>query len=158
MTVIAVRGNTMAADRQCEINYAVHKRCKVTLHDMHGVDDCVAIRSMAVGGAGESSVIEEMKAWVVKDGKVGNFPKSAREAEQSSTLLVLIRSIDDKISLWAYNKGPYPIKMENEFCAIGSGGEAAMAAMHMGASASEAVRIASLVSSGCGGGVDEVSV
>ena len=52
-----------------------------------------------------------------------------------------------------YNQSSEPFEIEDDFSAIGSGGAAAMAAMHMGADVKRAIEIAILVDPGSGGKV-----
>ena len=58
---------------------------------------------------------------------------------------------EDGIDLWSEHAQPEPVL--DEFFAIGSGSEAATAAMHMGASAHDAIEIAMLVDLHTGGEV-----
>jgi ATP-dependent protease HslVU (ClpYQ) peptidase subunit len=50
-----------------------------------------------------------------------------------------------------YNGSADPFEVNDDFSAIGSGAQAAMAAMHMGASVERAIEIAVLVDGGSGG-------
>lgn len=57
-----------------------------------------------------------------------------------------------------YNGSVEPFEVEDEFSAIGSGAQAAMAAMHMGADVARAIEIASAVDVGTGGKVQLMKI
>lgn len=136
MTVVAWDGTTMAADRQGEFFCTKTFRTKIR-----------RIGSVIVGCAGEARASEAVCKWLEAGSAVDTFPKIA-EADKAN---LLIAGPD---GLFLYENSPHPMRLENKFFAIGSGGDAAMAAMHLGFDAKRAVEVACEVSTGCGGGVD----
>ena len=57
-----------------------------------------------------------------------------------------------------YNSSTEPFEVEDDFSAIGSGAQAAMAAMHMGASVERAIEVACAVDVGSGGKVQHHTI
>ena len=53
-----------------------------------------------------------------------------------------------------YERSAIPFKIESPFIALGTGREYAMAAMHLGKTAAEAIEVAAHFDSGTGNGVD----
>lgn len=138
MTVIAWDGKTLAADRQGEMNYVKVPRAKLR-----------RVGAALVSGAGEGWLIHDLIAWYMAGARPQDFPAAARE-DTGTTLLV----IDGHRRILLYQRGPYPVLVDGERIAIGSGAEAASAALFLGCSSAKAVEVACAVSTGCGGGVD----
>lgn len=61
-------------------------------------------------------------------------------------------------SLFLYLPGGQPIQIQDRFYGIGSGADAALGAIHMGANCSKAVKIASKIDNGTGLGVQIVTL
>ena len=136
MTVVAWDGTSMAADRQGEFFCTKIHRTKIR-----------RIGALIVGCSGEARSSEAVCQWLVAGGDVDRFPKV--DEENKATVLVACHD-----GLFMYDNSPHPIRLENKFFAIGSGGDAAMAAMYLGCDAARAVEVACEVCTGCGGGVD----
>ena len=136
MTVVAFDGNSMAADRQGEFFCTKTDRTKIR-----------RIGSIMVGCAGEARASEAVCKWLESGADVEMFPKIA-ESDKANVLVA------GPNGLFLYENSPHPMQLENKFFAIGSGGDAAMAAMHLGCDAERAVEVACAVATSCGGGVD----
>jgi hypothetical protein len=65
---------------------------------------------------------------------------------------------DGEAIIETYCAGPYPMRNRSERWAWGSGRDFALAAMHLGKTAAEAVEVACLFQSDCGLGVDHVEL
>lgn len=136
MTVIAWDGKAMASDRQGEFYCSKTYRTKIR-----------RIGADIAGCAGEARASEAVCKWLESGGGVDDFPRIA-EADKANVLLA------GPGGLFLYENSPHAMRLENPFFAIGSGGDAAMAAMHLGCDAKRAVEVACEVATGCGGGVD----
>lgn len=140
MTVIAWDGRTLAADkRACHAGSMIR-----TVTKIWRVDDVL------MGGAGDFDFILQMIEWVRGGRDVAAFPAQQRDKEDWQTVLVIERDGTPSI----YQRTPYPVRYEDGATAIGSGRDFAMAAMHLGKSAKEAVQVAIDLDSGCGNGID----
>ena len=92
-------------------------------------------------------------AWYCKP-VPGEFPADLRADGGAPTTLIVVRP---NRTVWIYQREPYPIVLEGEQQAFGSGADAALAAMLCGKTAAEAVAIAAQVCANVGGGVDTLS-
>ncbi len=81
--------------------------------------------------------------WFAAGAKPETFPK-LQEA-----LVVL-----DDGRVHEYGRTPYPQPREDKFTAIGSGSDFALAAMHLGLDAIDAVDLACRLDPNCGNGID----
>jgi len=143
MTCIAWDGKTLAADKRASYGGTI-----TTLTKIWRVGDVL------VGGSGESSFIGAMVEWVRGGRLSSDFPTSQANKDDWQPLLVI--EADGTTSL--YERTQYPIRHEQRCIAIGSGREYAMAAMHVGKSAREAVEVAIALDCGCGNGIDELTL
>lgn len=130
----------MAADRQGEVYSAKTERTKIKrLPD-----------GSLFGAAGEIRASEALYHWLVAGAVPVDFPK--------------LNPDDKPTALWARHDGlflidwgtTHPTSLENKFFALGSGMDAAIAAMFLGHDARQAVEVACEVCTGCGGGIDEL--
>lgn len=141
MTVIAWDGRTLAADKRASLGTLIRTTTKI----------------FRFGGAllsycGETGMGEELVAWF----KAGAVPKDYPErqsADDASTLLVI-----DASGIRTYERSPFPARIEDRTFAIGSGRDFALAAMHLGKTAAEAVAVAIALDSGCGNGIDTLQL
>ena len=60
--------------------------------------------------------------------------------------------------VWVYEGSGHPYQVEDDFAAIGSGAQAALAAMQLGKAPRKAVEVASLVDPATGGPVRSISL
>lgn len=146
MTTIAWDGKTLAGDRLCTDGRTKSERRKVMQY---------ALRAELIAYAGRVDVGDEMVQWYLFDvSRREAFPAGQRDDNTSVTLIVVERSGD----IIEYGITPCPIRHSKpQFYAIGSGREYAMAAMHCGKTAAEAVEIAAVYDLYTGGGVDVVT-
>lgn len=138
MTCVAWDGKTLAADKR--VVYAGLAR---TVTKIFRVDNVL------VGIAGDGAQGMEMIDWIRGGCAPDRFPASQRDKEQWATIAVIKAD-----GLWVYERSPYPMRIEDKTYATGSGRDYALAAMHLGKTAREAVEIACLFETGCGNGVD----
>lgn len=142
MTCIAWDGKTLAGDRR-----ACRGDTVFTKHKLHRVG------SMLVGLAGGSDYCEDLLAWFVGGFKPEAFPATQKTDDFAVALVV------DGGRVLMYDRSPIGVEILDAVCAIGSGRDVsgrdvAIGAMHMGATAIEAVEAASRWISSCGNGVD----
>lgn len=143
MTTIAWDGETFAADKRTSFGSRIATTIKI-----HRVG------AMLVGGSGGTAEIQEMVQWI-KDGRnPDKFPAAQRDGATCTSMLV----IQPDEPIWHYENSPYPLHIYNKQWAIGSGCNYAIAAMHLGKTAREAVEIACLFDSNSGNGVDELTL
>ena len=81
------------------------------------------------------------------------FPAMQRDKDETANFLVVYA--DGRVH--EYGRSHIPDILEDEFVAIGSGRDFALAAMHLGQSAVEAVGLACRLDANCGLGVDEMT-
>lgn len=141
MTVIAWDGQTLAADKRSCYGGMI---CTVTKIFRAG--------DMLVGGSGDFSLVLEMVEWVKRGRHVSDFPAAQSSKDDWQSILVI--EPDGKALI--YERSPYPIHYEQECMVIGSGREYARAALYMGATAAEAVAVASALDVNCGNGIDSL--
>ena len=136
MTSIAYRDGILAADSQTtvesEAGGARRFRCE-KLYRKTTKEGAEAI----IATAGESAPALVFLDWY---GTGKRPPPRLLEGNADFTCLVLRRD-----GLWEYDAWCRGDKVLEPFYAIGSGAKAALGAMHMGASAEEAVRVACLI-------------
>jgi ATP-dependent protease HslVU (ClpYQ) peptidase subunit len=150
MTVIAWDGRTLAADRLIVAggNMKAYIR-KLHCVNHHNGGVCAAAM------AGSTSLCNDLLAWF-KNGEVPEmFPQQCRDGDDLPSMIV---TIPGQRCVAHYQGSPHPTIIENQFYAIGSGRDFAMAGMHCGKSALEAVKIACIYDAYCGGRVDTADV
>ncbi|MBT2300371.1 hypothetical protein J7E70_07825 [Variovorax paradoxus] len=141
MTVIAWDGRLLAADKRTSFG-GLH----ATTQKLHRVGE------RFVGCAGNTAQIQEMLVWLEK-GDPEKFPATQRSTADCVSMLVI-----DNGRILQYENTPYPMVIENGFWAIGSGRDFAMAAMHLGKTAEEAVEVACHLDATCGNGIDVLEI
>lgn len=143
MTVIAWDGKTLAADKQSSYGSLPAITTKV-----------FRIRNHLVAGSGDTARIIEMRKWFEDGADPAKLPAFQTDEAKFVDLMV----VDPAGGLMVYSNGPLPSFIQNQFWATGSGRDFAIAAMHCGKTAREAVEIASLFCTGCGQGVDSLEL
>lgn len=141
MTVIAFDGKTLAADKQADNGWTKHRTTKIR-----------RAGHFLIGSSGDADAGAALKVWFERGAVEADFPKEAAD-KNNATLMVV-----GEEGIRLYQRTPHAIHLEQPRHAIGSGAEAALAAMHCGKTAAEAVEIASLISIGCGMGVDTLTL
>lgn len=142
MTVIAWDGKTLAADKQ-----ATAGSLKRTVTKLRRLDS-----KRIAGVAGNMSAGVAMLKWLMSK-KKGRFPLDVESDEYSCSVLVIERG-----KILVYEGAPDPLEFEDECFAIGSGRDFALAAMHCGKTAAEAVLVTQQFDCGCGNGVDTLTL
>lgn len=143
MTVIAWDGKTLAADKRTSFG-GLH----ATTSKLHRID------GMLVGCAGVTAHIAEMIAWVKAGREAAQLPQPQRNPNDCVSMLL----IESDGRVLQYESSAYPICIENDKWAIGSGRDFAMAAMHLGCDARRAVEVACALDASCGNGVDAMEL
>lgn len=143
MTTVAWDGHTLAADK---------RSCFGTL--IHTVTKIYRVRGCLVAGAGDFDRIQEAVAWFESGADPAKLPPFQRDNNDFVGLVV----IQPDKTILRYERGPYPFKIESPFYAMGSGRDFAMAAMHLGLKAKEAVQVAMALDSGSGNGIDTMTL
>lgn len=143
MTVIAWDGKTLAADK-----LAVNNGLARTVTKIFRLSN-----GSLFGGCGDFSFCLAMREWVEKGCDPNTFPKDQADKDDWQPCVVI-----DRNGLRLYERTPFPITFEDTFYACGSGRDFAHTAMHLGKTAAEAVALACLFDTGCGNGVDELTL
>lgn len=138
MTVIAWDGTTLAADKRATANGVVRTTTKIS-----------RIKGHLVAFSGDLDVGMALLNWY-KDGCVPEKWPQAQKTDRWTSLLVI--TPEGKIT--KYETEPYPLLFEDKQFAMGSGRDFALAAMYLGKSAREAVKITNALSVECGNGID----
>ena len=133
MTVIAANREMMVGDTEC-----IHDEIVVSTHRKVHV-----VRDMLVGYAWDMDSGIEFLEWCKRGKGMRGKP---RDLSVEFTGLIL-----DGSGIYEYKSPLVPIRIDGEFWAIGSGAQAALGAMRMGADPVEAVEIACAIDPYCGG-------
>ncbi len=147
MTCIAWDGYDLAADKQISNNGL--KRTTTKIWKINS--------SIFFGASGDAAAAMEMKAWVEGGRQLDAFPEIQRDDETNCSAFVIER-VYGGTKLLVYEKSPHPMVFEDKIWATGSGRDFALAAMHLGCGAEAAVGVACHFDSGCGMGIDVLSV
>lgn len=142
MTTIAFDGKTLAADKRASSQGLVFTVTKVR-----------KIRGHMVAASGAYASIQELLAWYSAGADASKLPEFQRTDDFVNLLI-----IDEKGGIFELQRGPIPFKVEEKFYAIGSGRDFAIAAMHLGCNAVDAVKVAAVFDSGTGNGVDTLTL
>lgn len=138
MTVVAWDGKTLAADKRatnCGMIYSVQKIMRIDRDTLAGIS----------GHLGHGLAV---CAWLKAGRDVATFPK----AEKDDQAFVMVIHRDGRIE--RFEGIALPILVEARTHVIGSGRDFALAALHLGCDAVEAVGVASALSSECGNGIN----
>ena len=136
MTTIAWDGRTLAADTRataCGLAYGIVKAVRLKDGRLYGAsgaaDDCKAAQNWLDSG-GEKPTVKDYAGIV----------------------------IGADLSIWRYEDKLVPFPVTDRFHAIGSGRDFAIAAMHMGKTAREAVELAIVYDIYTGGPITELTI
>lgn len=143
MTCIAWDGKTLAADKR-----ATNGTARNTVTKIYRAGDVL------VGVSGDLAFGMQLLEWVMAGRNPDTFPASQREEKTWQPMLV----IEADGTMARYEQTPYPIRWQDAFGAIGSGRDYALAAMHLGKTAEEAVAVATAFDPGCGNGIDTLTL
>lgn len=142
MTCVAWDGKTLAADKR--VTYVGLART---------VTKIFRVGEALVGFAGDGGQCMEVLEWIQGGCVPDKFPASQRDKDQWSNVVVVRAG-----GVWSYERSPFPIRIEDGHYAAGSGRDYALAAMHLGKTAAEAVEIACIFDVSCGNGVDTLEL
>lgn len=136
MTVICFKDGVMAADKQSTYDSLAHTTTKIRRFGDGSIGGC----------AGATTICRALLEWYSN----GADPKEYPDKESECYMLV----VKPGGEILFYDKSSVPAVFEDEFIAIGSGRDFAVAAMDMGGSAEDGVRMAIKWSTSCGRGID----
>lgn len=143
MTVIAWDGKTLAADKMANFS-----GLKGTVTKIRAARDALLFVS------GDFDAATNLYAWYEAGAILEAWPKFQEDKDAWMPLHAVKRDG----SIWRYERRPYPFLIEEKKFAVGSGRDFALAAMHMGADAVEAVKVACQFDPGCGLGIDTLTL
>ena len=145
VTVIAWDGETLAADTYCTTSDG----------DIIYGPKIYETPCGLYGGAGDDPAIELVRLWLMKGGTIKKRPPAFGEKVNFIGLL-----IDRDRDLFILDNNILPVRYFPQKFAIGTGGKTAMALMHCGHSAAEAVQkiISDKLVDGCGGEVQTLTL
>lgn len=143
MTVIAWDGHVLAADKQ-----ATYGDTKRTTTKIFRVNDSEVIA--LCGSIGAALVLLD---WYKSGAQKESWPQQLQDSDDWAQLIIAAAN-----GVRFYDRRPYFQMLEDPFMAWGLGNEFALGALSMGASAIQAVEIASKWCEGCGMGVDYFQV
>ena len=140
MSIIAWDGYTIAADKaitNCD--------CMFTGTKINRLSD-----GRVLAWTGIEDTAKAMMKWYETGAQPEHFPQSQKDPNKFTRLIVATAS-----GVWSYETEPFPLHVEDSVYAWGSGRDFALGAMAMGATARQAVEIASRYNIHCGMGIDE---
>lgn len=140
MSVIAWDGRELAADRQATRGGNLIRSVQ-KIHQVNG---------LLVAYAGTAGIGEELLAWFQCGADPDLFPGHLRGDGNDSSLAVFYP--DGSIA--EYDRSASPVRFEKQLFVMGCGRDFAIAAMHCGKTAAEAVEVAIHFDAWCGQGVD----
>lgn len=147
MTVIAFDGVTLAADKRCCYGSMIGTTTKIRRVDLPTFPGAL------VGGSGDYGSVEEMVRWIEAGEKAADFPAIQRTDKWAAMIVV------DDTGARMYEMTPAPIRYDRgEPITLGSGREFARAALYLGCDARRAVEVACALDSGCGNGIDTLTL
>lgn len=139
MTVIAWDGRTLAADRLSNASGLARTTTKIWRMNGH-----------LIGASGIASRGRELAAWWADGADPAKLPAWQHHESDWVDLLV----ITPELKVLKYERSTMPIIYEDAQFAMGSGRDFALAAMHLGLNAAQAVGVASHFCTDCGHGCD----
>ncbi|MFL9904211.1 hypothetical protein PQR71_39840 [Paraburkholderia fungorum] len=143
MTVVCWDGQTLAADKMGDAGGL--KRTTTKIRRFSGG---------LFGSAGSASRAAEMLAWIESGANPEKVPAFQLVPDDYQSVMIIHKDG----TVWLYGCSAYPFQMEDDFHAIGSGRDFAIAAMYLGFGAQHAVHVASQFESGCGMGIDTLEL
>lgn len=141
MTILAFKDGILAADKM-----AVHSDRAIT------VTKIFRWHNWLLGVSGDYVKGLEMIEWF-KSGRVPSGLPSFQRTNDFAPLLAI-----GPEGILRYEDSVAPMRVEEKTFAVGSGRDYAIAAMHLGLSAVDAVRVASELCNSCGNGIDWLEV
>lgn len=146
MTVVAWDGKTLAADKRATCAGMLSTTTKLRRIDCGG-------NATLLSWTGNQDAGQLMAEWYAAGADPTKWPAVQSDKESWSRLIGV-----DASGVWFYETQPTKMRVEDPFMAWGSGRDFAMAAMHLGRSAREAIEVACAFDTGCGNGVDTMEL
>lgn len=143
MTVIAWDGKTLAADKRMGFGTEF-----ATVTKIRRINGCL------VGWAGEAALGKVLIEWFRNGCRPEDFPEGQRNTSRVGALLVIRPSGE----IQHYAAEPFPLVVEDNFYALGSGSGFASAALYLGHDARRAVEVACALDMNCGNGIDTLTL
>jgi len=136
MSVVVFDGKCMAADYAC-----LHNGVMLPVKKIFRLND-----GSLLGISGKSTLLKQLVDWANGGFNPAEIPPDQLNTDKSATLMHVTKTkgYTPKIQIYENSTSPYDI--DNKFAAIGSGIDAALGALHAGASAVNAVKITALIS------------
>ena len=144
MSVVAWDGKTLAADKLGLYGCVTSATTKLFYSNNGG--------AVAFVGTLENGLA--LVDWYMRGSNKDEWPDSQKDDNNWSVLIVA----EPGVAVHFYERLPFPQKVEDRFCAWGSGKEFAIGAMAMGADAKTAVEVAIAHCDSCGIGVTSIEV
>lgn len=145
MTVIAWDGKTLAADKR-----ATYSGCARTVTKIRR-----APNGELVAFSGDFDTGAALADWYCNGADPATFPDNKNGESNVKSYLLVIRLNG---SFAQYERTPIPLEFEDTTTAQGSGRDYALAAMHLGRTAAEAVQVACALDIYCGNGIDTLEL
>lgn len=145
MTIIAWDGKTLAADKRA--TYSGLARTVTKISRTH--------KGELVAFSGDFDMGVALVQWYVGDGYAERYPNNKDNNGIMKTQMMVIR-LDGTICI--YEREPVPMTFTDPQTAMGSGRDYAMAAMHLGCTAVQAVQVACDLDIFCGNGIDTLQL
>ncbi len=142
MTIICWDGVTLAADKR-----AVSAGWKFKVTKIYRIE----LGLVGVDGAYDVGL--SLIKWL----ESGQDPKDYPEVQKDNDRYAHMLLIAPNKEILRYDRNPYPYKVEEPYIAAGCGRDFALAAMHLGKTAAEAVEVACHFDAGCGNGIDTLT-
>lgn len=139
MSIIVWDGKMLAADKRATNNGHAATTSKI-----------FRIDGMLIGFSGDACFGLAMLAWL----KEGADPKQFPESQKSSDDYAGVVRIERSGLILKYERSPFPMPIHDRAFAMGSGRDYALAALHLGKGAREAVEVACALDIYCGNGID----
>lgn len=141
MTTIAYRDGVLAADTRCVRRGTIGVARKLF---------CGA--GWIAGACGEASDIHHFMRWYQAGADLDNLPTFLMYGDEETPSVEALIVTRGGVERWTHHFQPTPVL--DPYCAVGSGEQFATAAMYMGATAEEAVRVAMALDPGTGGTIE----
>lgn len=145
MTVIAWDGKTLAADKRM-----TSYDCPTTVTKI-----ARAVTGELLAVSGSAAVGLALINWYEQGRIRESYPSNSDGSGDSFANMLVIYPGG---TVMRYESTAFPIQITEPFCAMGSGRDYALAAMHLGHDSRKAVEVACVFDVGCGNGVDVLTL
>lgn len=143
--MIAWDGKTLAADKRMNDNGVPATTTKIMR----------APNGALIGASGDAAMGGVLKKWYLEGADPLAYPNN-RIGDDSYKARLLVITPSGKVHM--YVSEAVPLEVEDRFVTVGSGGDFALAAMHLGCDARKAVELACALDTDCGNGIDTLEL